>query len=169
MPDGIVRGFRKIGEWEVKEAKKVGGFIKKEAPKVKAFIEKEAPKVKEFIKREAPVVQRAIRKGILTSGELTTQGIVYIEKDKLKKLEAIQAKRPLTTSETREMETTKGRIVKLEKVISKAKEKLEKFKAEEGETEVETYTEQPPTMIQEVIVNYPEIEARSEKRLEEVV
>lgn len=169
MPDGIVRGFRKIGEWEVKEAKKVGGFIKKEAPKVKAYIEKEAPKVKEFIKREAPVVQRAIRKGILTSGELATEGIVYIQKDKLKKLEDIQAKRPLTTAETSEAEHTKRNIERLERVVSKAKQKLEKYKAEEGETEVETYTEQPPTMIQEVIVNYPEIEARSEKRLEEVV
>lgn len=173
MPDGIVRGLRKIGEWEVKEAKKVGAFIKKEAPLVKAYIAKEAPKVKEFIHREAPIVQKAIRKGILTSGELASEGILLIEKDKISKLHKMEEKRPLTPIEIKELSTAKSRAEKLEKVISKVKAKLEKFKKEEGEIEAQVYTEKPPTpaptMIQEVIVTYPEIEARSEKKLEEVV
>jgi hypothetical protein len=130
----------------------------------------ELRKVGRFIRREAPIVQKAIRRGIITSRELTAEGLIYLEKEKVGMFQAL--KRPLTPEETSIVEHLNRRITRLDKVVSKAKEKLEKLKKEEGKPEEEIYTEKPPEFIvtyPEYTISYPEIEARSREKLEEVV
>jgi hypothetical protein len=129
----------------------------------------ELRKVGRFIKREAPIVQKALRRGIITSGELTAEGLAYLEKDKISRFKAL--KRPLTPEETRILEYSEKRLGRFESVVARAKEKLEKLKKEEGATE-EIYTEKPPEFTvtyPEYSITYPEIEARSREKLEEVV
>jgi hypothetical protein len=113
---------------EGKEKKKwtlgTGGSFQK--TRFKGFLDAER-KAAAYIRKEAPVVRKYIKKGAVTAGEYMAEGLEFLEKEKLEKLEEIQKTRPLTEYEAREMERVRGMIQKFENVAMKQKERLEKL------------------------------------------
>jgi hypothetical protein len=121
MPDGIVRGLRKIGEKEYKAGKAIGRFIKKEAPVVR-----------KFLAEEAPVVKSAIRRGVLGAARYEAMGLEYLEKRQLEKITEKEAKGiTLTDSEKGLKEKYESRIRKIHGLEERIKAKMEELKAGE--------------------------------------
>jgi hypothetical protein len=119
--------FMEIEMPEGEEKKKwtdIGGSFKKS--RFKGFLDAER-KAAAYLKKEAPIVRKYIKKGAVTAGEYMAEGLEFLEKDKLSKLEEIQKTRPLTEYEAREMERIKSMITKFENIAMKQKGRLEKL------------------------------------------